>query len=386
MWGDIARSGEGIRLAAVGDLQLSARIGRAVMQHGAAWPFGDTLAILAGADIRFGQLEFFFTRERRGAMPGSEDFTAALPEAADALSAAGFDLLSIASNHSADWGAEGIETTREVLREKEIAFAGAGLNETEANQPVILERRGRRIGLLAYCKTGAFSARGDRLGSAEIRPDNVIPAVARLKEQADWVIVSLHWGVEYCPYPLPEDRQLAREIVEAGAAAVIGHHPHVVQGIEVYRGAPIFYSIGSFLYNPLDERVVDEKTLELRRHSLLVEMTLQPCGVAGFGATPTRFGEDGRLTVLQGEAAARACAHVEKLSREMEQGWLAVSETAVGNLISMEMRTVGVLWRRHGIGVLWRLARDLKWRHVRLLGGFLLAKAARFVRRSGPSD
>ncbi|MCX8036660.1 MAG: CapA family protein, partial [Candidatus Sumerlaeia bacterium] len=332
--GDSASCGDGIRLVAVGDLQLSARVGRAILEHGPKWPFGETLPLLAGADVRLGQLEFFFTRERRGAMPGSEDFTAALPEAADALSAAGFDLLSIASNHSADWGPEGIETTRQILAEKGIAFAGAGLNEAEANQSAIVERCGRRIGLLAYCKAGAFSARGDRLGSAEIRRQTVLPAVARLKEQVDWVLVSLHWGVEYCPSPLPEDRRLAREIIEAGAAAVIGHHPHVVQGIEVYRGAPIFYSVGSFLYNPLDERVVDEKTLELRRHSLLVEMILQPGGVAGFRAIPTRFAEDGRLTVLRGETAERACAHVEKLSQEIERGWLAFSETAVGNLLS----------------------------------------------------
>lgn len=376
-----------VRVAAVGDIQLSASIAQTIVQHGPAWPFGDTLEVLHAADIRLGHLEFLFSRQFEAAMPGSEPFTGAREESADALLEAKFDVLSVASNHAMDWGAEAIGATRAILERRNIAFAGAGLDIEEAVRPALLDCGGLRIGFLAFCKRGAFSAGRRQPGAAPIDREVLLEAVGRCKALADIVIVSLHWGMEFCPYPRPGDRRLAHELIEAGASAIVGHHPHVVQGIEIYRGAPIFYSLGSFLYNPLDERIREEKNLERRRLSMVAVVALAREGIAGVRIVPTRFGEDGRLHVLVGDDAKRACDYILQLSQRIDQRGLAFCEQAVGSILAREIRTIGLLWKRGGVRALLALAKDVRLRHIGLLVGFVLAKICKLagLRKRTPS-
>jgi len=127
---------------------------------------------------------------------------------------------------------------------------GAGENSEFARRPVALSINDVQVGFLSYCKQGAFSASSDRPGSALLQPKAVVAEVSALKRSVDHVIVIFHWGVEFSDYPYPPDIEIAHSIIDAGASAIIGHHPHVVQGLEVYKGCPIFYSLGSFIYDP----------------------------------------------------------------------------------------------------------------------------------------
>ena len=131
---------------------------------------------------------------------------------------------------------------------------GGGADEASAHDPAIFETRGGRVGLLGYYWNRRTSARGDLPGSARDLPDLVERDIGRLKRHVDRVAVTVHWGVPYEREPLPEDRLKARHFIDCGADVVVGHHPHIIQPLEIYRGRPIFYSIGNFAFGSGNSR------------------------------------------------------------------------------------------------------------------------------------
>jgi poly-gamma-glutamate capsule biosynthesis protein CapA/YwtB (metallophosphatase superfamily) len=232
------------------------------------WLSGIAPAVRA-ADIAIGHLEVPHTR--RGAeLEGDVPATAAPPENLDALKRAGFAAVSLAGNHIADWGSEGIEDTIERLDRLEIAHAGAGATLEEARVPARLERRGRRIALLSYNCVGpeAAWAAADRAGcnylevlTADGSP--VAPAgplveatpealarlhtdIAEARPSAELVIVALHKGIVHTPAKLaPYERPLASAALAAGADIVVGHHAHILRGVELDDGRPVFHGLGN---------------------------------------------------------------------------------------------------------------------------------------------
>ncbi|WP_338446401.1 CapA family protein [Pelagerythrobacter marensis] len=224
---------------------------------------------LHAADIGMGHLEVPHTQcsaELQGDVPAP----GAPPEHLDALARSGFDMVSLAGNHIADCGAEGIAETIARLDNLGIAHAGAGANLAMARAPAIVERRGLRVALLSYNCVGpeaAWAARG-RAGCAYLRIETddgapVSPArklgsmaadvpailesdIGAARRQADFVIVALHKGIVHTPALLaPYEIPVARAAIDAGADAVAGHHAHIVRGIELYRGRPIFHGLGN---------------------------------------------------------------------------------------------------------------------------------------------
>lgn len=224
---------------------------------------------LQSADLAIGHLEV--PHSRRGAeLAGDVPAPGAPPENLAAIKAAGFDILSLAGNHIADCGAEGIADTVAELDRLGIAHAGAGLSLDAAVKPAILERGGRRIALLSYNCVGpeASWASGERAGCAWLRIDtsdgsSIAPAadlvrmadevpgilardIAAAREEADIVLVALHKGIVHTPARLaPYECPLAHAAIDGGADAVIGHHAHIVRGIEFHRGRPIFHGLGN---------------------------------------------------------------------------------------------------------------------------------------------
>jgi poly-gamma-glutamate synthesis protein (capsule biosynthesis protein) len=224
---------------------------------------------LRSADLAIGHLEVPHTA--RGAeLAGDVPAPGAPPENIAAISAAGFGVVSLAGNHIADCGAEGIADTRAGLAASGIAFAGAGCCLEEASAPVFVERRGTTVALLSYNCVGpeAGWATQDRAGCNYLRIETadgepVSPAaalvtvapeafarlaadIAGVRQRADIVVVALHKGIVHTPVRLaPYERPLAQAAIDAGADAVAGHHAHIVKGIELYRGRAIFHCLGN---------------------------------------------------------------------------------------------------------------------------------------------
>lgn len=243
---------------AVKDAALAKRGERDAGEDGFGWLWADVADLIAEPDVTFANLESPVA-PRSG--KGSRSFVFNAPPAAvRALRAAGVDIVSIANNHLFDQGREGfLETLRE-LDAAGMAWAGAGERPAEAG-PRRMEAGGISLAFLAWSRffndSGNDCPRGTSrpcLQAAVLDPDRAVAAVRRAAGTSDAVVVSLHWGEEYADRPREDDVVLAHRLADAGALVVLGHHPHVLQPIELYRRADgkvaaIAYSLGNFVSN-----------------------------------------------------------------------------------------------------------------------------------------
>lgn len=162
------------------------------------------------------------------------------------LSSVPFHLACLANNHIFDYGVAGLNATLSLLSEKGIQTVGAGLDEITATTPWVDKVGNTRIGVLNIAEGEEARSKNGGPGAASVDKIAVTKQLQRLKEEADIRIVIVHAGREHLPFPAPYIRQMYRSFVENGASIVIGHHPHVPQGIEIYKGTPIAYSLGNF--------------------------------------------------------------------------------------------------------------------------------------------
>jgi poly-gamma-glutamate synthesis protein (capsule biosynthesis protein) len=212
------------------------------------YPFDALRSELLAADVVFGNLECPLSE--RGRRLANDMSYRASTEYADALARAGFRVVSVANNHMFDYGETALHDTLEALRRNGIATAGAGGTLAEARMPAIVETNGPTCAFLAYCMVGPdiIYATFEECGVAPANPRIVAEDIRAARQRADLVFVSLHWGIESRPVPWPRMVELARDIIDAGADAILGHHSHVAGSVELYRGRPIFYSLGNFSF------------------------------------------------------------------------------------------------------------------------------------------
>ncbi|HEY5269195.1 MAG TPA: CapA family protein [Anaerolineales bacterium] len=248
-----------VNLEAVGDIMLARTVGDQVQAQGPEIVFAGVQSVLDSADVLVGNLECALTA---GGQPQPKSYPfAAPPETAQALALAGFDVLSLANNHAMDYGYAGLQDTQNYLGQYNIATVGAGANDAEAHAPVILERNGLRLAFLAYLdvpeENFGFDARtwiatASQPGIAWANLDQITTDVTAAKLKADLVIVLLHAGNEITTVinNINNDQRLeAHTAIDAGAALVIGSHPHILQAIEKYHGGLIAYSLGNFVFD-----------------------------------------------------------------------------------------------------------------------------------------
>jgi poly-gamma-glutamate capsule biosynthesis protein CapA/YwtB (metallophosphatase superfamily) len=231
--------------------------------------------LLTDADITFGQLEINLT-ERGARLPQARHTDRASPDTAHAFRRAGFDVISFAGNHCMDWGPDGFFDTIAAVEAAGIDVVGVGPTISEARRPVVVDRKGRRVAFLAYSSILPMNywAEVDRPGCAPMRafthyeqvehdqpgtPARVhtFPHEADLaalcadvgaaREQADVVLVSLHWGIHFVPAVIADyQRAVGRAAIDAGADVILGHHAHILKGVETHRGRPIIHSLCNF--------------------------------------------------------------------------------------------------------------------------------------------
>lgn len=163
--------------------------------------------------------------------------------------------VSLANNHIVDYGNEGFENTISFLKTKGIKYFGAGKPEDNYNNPLIIQLNGIKIGLLGYCYQHFYDqikqVKGLKYGPAPLNYDLIRKDINKLREQADRVVIQLHWGTLFSNYPEKEDVILARKLVELGVDIIIGHHTHTIQPIENYRNSVIAYGLGNFIFPDL---------------------------------------------------------------------------------------------------------------------------------------
>lgn len=244
-----------------GDVMLARYIGRqARLRRDPAWPFRGIAAMLEAADIAFVNLESPFTDRARPTESGM--LFRAAPEMIAGLRLAGVDVVSTANNHARDAGEYGIEFTLKWLARHGIYAAGTGLTEQAAREGAVLVRNGLRFGFLAYTydqSNGNRALPDPRVNGMDIA--RMQEDVAAMSRRADVTLVSMHAGEEYRSRPNRQQVAFARAAVDAGASVVVGHHPHVIQPTERYRGAVIFYSLGNLVFDQFHRRDTQEGLL-----------------------------------------------------------------------------------------------------------------------------
>lgn len=238
-----------VRVVAVGDIMLGGTATPELVRFGYDYPFANVRDLLHQADVVFGNLEGPLT-DRGTAAVKEYVFHSPPQRVAPALAHAGFNVVSLANNHSMDYGIDGLRDTIEALQRAGIAHAGAGKDLAAARRPALIQVGGVRVAVLAYSLTfpEEFWASAVRPGTAFGHESQVRADVAAARKIADVVLVSFHWGRERTVELRDYQRKLGHAAIDAGAAAVIGHHPHVLQGIERYRGGVILYSLGNFVF------------------------------------------------------------------------------------------------------------------------------------------
>jgi len=238
-----------ISIIASGDILLDGSAAPLLKRYGFDYAFDATRDVLTSADLTLGNLEAPLTNSQDEFTDKRFRFKVS-SAAAEALKNAGYDVLTLANNHMGDFGHQGVNDTVDSLHAVGLKSTGAGADITQAREPALVEIDGTTIALLAYSNTfpKAFYATKSRPGTAPGYPSYFIHDIKKARKRADVVIVSFHWGGEALTTPKDYQQDLGRRAIEAGAQVVIGHHPHVLQGVELYRDGVIYYSLGNFAF------------------------------------------------------------------------------------------------------------------------------------------
>jgi poly-gamma-glutamate synthesis protein (capsule biosynthesis protein) len=233
-------------------VELARATGRRLLRDPSYDPFSTLRSFLSRADVRFVNLEGPLSEQNGETMsPRNSLIFTGPPSGADALARASISVVSTANNHAWDYGRDGLLQTLANLDRVGIAHAGSGATHDAAAAPAFVESRGWRVAFVAVTDVfnfGPLAAHKARDYVASADPAAVARSIASAREHgADVVVVSHHGGDEYADQPMARARELLHGYIDAGADIVVGHHPHVVQGVEWYAGKPIFYSLGNVL-------------------------------------------------------------------------------------------------------------------------------------------
>jgi poly-gamma-glutamate capsule biosynthesis protein CapA/YwtB (metallophosphatase superfamily) len=275
------KAADEVTIIAVGDIMLGGTATPELARFGYDYPFARVADVLHRGDVVFGNLEGPLTN--RGTAAAKQYVFRSPPErVAPALARAGFNIVSLANNHSMDFGIDGLRDTMQALTQAGIRYAGAGENLAAARRPAIIEANGVRVAVLAYSLTfpEEFWAGPDRAGTAFGHEQQVRADVAAARQHADIVLVSFHWGREGTVEPRDYQLALGRAAIDAGAAAVVGHHPHLLQPVARYRDGVILYSLGNFVFGSYSPDATRSVIAELRlRNGRVREVRLYPINV-----------------------------------------------------------------------------------------------------------
>ncbi len=239
---------------------------------------GAVRKLIKGADLAIANFENPAPNRVRWHTSGT--VFSADPGIIDGLVDAGIDYVSLANNHIGDAGDTGILQTIANLKKRGLAYSGAGKDAAAARKPAVLQANGMEIAVLGYDAIARYYAAGtDAVGSSQLSLKRATTDIKRARAAgADVVIVFPHWGTEYKSRPFAGQQQLARDIIDAGADLIIGNHAHYAAAMEVYKGKPIWYALGNFVFDQTwSEPTMEGITLELTFHGgELVQVRMRP--------------------------------------------------------------------------------------------------------------
>ncbi len=238
---------------------LDRNVGKTIAQKGCSWIIEEVANDLTAADLTFGNLESPLSTVGYHDPPNCA--FRANPVYLKVLKLGGFDIVSFANNHCTDPGREGYRQTLKHLETAGIKYVGAARERAQASWLRVLSVKSLRVGFLAYTDLDFPVGCPSRVPRDL---DKHREQIAAAKNKCDLLIVSYHWGQEYWEHPCDRQKQVGHLAIEAGADLILGHHPHVLEGIEIYRNRPILYSMGNFIFDQRQGPRMESAIFKLR--------------------------------------------------------------------------------------------------------------------------
>jgi poly-gamma-glutamate synthesis protein (capsule biosynthesis protein) len=313
---------QGLVIIGLGDLLFDRQVAKAIKEKGVEDFFAGVEGSLASGDIVIGNLESPLSL-RGKPEAGKEHTFRGLPEAAGGMRNAGINMVSLANNHIMDYGPDALSDTLDLLGQAGIAYAGAGINSAEAQKHSTFEVKGSRVAFFAYSAVvpeGSW-ATSKRPGTATTRENwsTRQSAIEAASKEHDFVIVSFHWGLEYEDHPQEYQRDYARRVIDAGADMVIGHHPHVIQGIELYKGKIIAYSLGDFVFDHYSRKTGE---------TYILKAEFAGGAPSKVSIIPAYADYSGKPAIVRGDEAQAILGRLKKISEPFKTEIIITGDTA----------------------------------------------------------
>ncbi|MFH1769677.1 MAG: CapA family protein [Parcubacteria group bacterium] len=278
-----------ITVLAVGDMMLGRYVETLMNEHGMFYPFEDIGSVFLNFDIVFGNLEGPITFAHEQTPNNSTKFSFQ-PDIAPLLSNNHFNLVTLANNHTDDQGEEAYDNTVFLLEDNNIESFGhaSDIGDISMTKKII---KGREITFIGFNATYPIFDEEEAIDVVETQASG----------SESFVAVNMHWGNEYTKFSSSKQRNLAHKLIDAGADVIIGHHPHVVQEIEIYEGKPIFYSLGNFIFDQYFSNDVQQGLMvAMSIDDIRVEYFLVP--IKSIQSQPRLIDGDEREAFLRGLA------------------------------------------------------------------------------------
>ena len=298
-------------IAAVGDIMIGNHTTAYIKKYGVTYPFDSTKSILTSTQFTFGNLESPFTET---GPRFDKRFTFKVPpKFATGLKESGFDIVTLANNHMIDYGIEGLEKTIITLDSLGVKHCGAGLTLEDAQKPAIVEKDGIKLAFLGYSMTfpKEFWATDSTGGTAFPTEKILKKAIQHCDSIADFTIITFHWGSELKNFPKNYQKHFARYCIDQSADLILGHHPHVLQGLEVYKNRLIAYSLGNFAFSSLSRKAIE---------SIILKIYLTKNGLLYAKAIPidvNNYNISFQPRILRGAKADTVLSHLQKFSEPL---------------------------------------------------------------------
>ncbi len=268
------------------------RLFKTIMETRPESVYGDLLPILKSADLSIANLECPLSDRGEPVIKSGAVFKGESKHI-NALTCVPFDAVTLANNHVFDYGMDAFTDTLNILKQNNVQWTGAGMSLEEASDPLVIDVNGTKIAIVNFSEGEDLTSAGKGPGVMGWNLEVVEKTIQTLRSKVDFIIVISHCGIEYIPFPPPYVANAFKQMTRAGADVVIGHHPHVPQGIEFYKGKPIIYSLGNFaFYQPTD--------LYYRKLGYLVNLGINKNSLVSLKLVPYAIHDHG-LSGLKGE-------------------------------------------------------------------------------------
>ena len=271
-----------ITLTFTGDVLLDRSVGESIRTKGVDYPFQYVSPLLKKADLTFVNLETAVSI--RGKAQNKQFTFRSKPETLKGLVNAGVDGVSLANNHTMDYGTLGLTDTIYYLQKAKLGFTGAGKNKEQAFSAYYKTVNGKKIAILGLSRVlpdGSWFANGSKPGIAHAySKEPMMSYVKKAVKNSDYTVIMIHWNRERQNYPEAYAKEMAKDFINAGVDAVIGSHSHSLMGIEYYKGRPIYYSLGNFIFtNSSDPRGSETMIVNLTINNNRVSSSLTPAKI-----------------------------------------------------------------------------------------------------------